>query len=127
MNVLLDTCALLWLAAGDDHLSPKALARIEEAGLVYVSVLSGFEVALKARRGKLRLPATPDEWFHTTIDHHGLTILPLALDDALRAPQLPDIHRDPCDRFMIASALRLAIPVATADSRFAEYGVATFC
>jgi len=123
MNILLDTCALLWLASGSDRLSAEARGRIESSGLVYVSVISGFEVALKCRRGKLLLPASPDEWLATTVDHHGLTLVPLDLSDAMRAPQLPDIHRDPCDRFIIATALRLGTPVVTADPHFPEYGV----
>jgi PIN domain nuclease of toxin-antitoxin system len=93
---------------------------------VYVSVMSGVEVALKVRRGKLELPATPEDWFRTVLSHHGLTLLPLDLEDAVRAPQLPDVHRDPCDRFLVAAALRLGVPVVTADPHFASYGVVTF-
>jgi PIN domain nuclease of toxin-antitoxin system len=122
-NVLLDTCAVLWLASGDKRLSADALAAIREAPIAYVSVVTAFEVALKHRAGKLDLPATPDEWFSTVVAHHGLTVLDLALADALRAPQLPDVHRDPCDRFILAAALRLSIAVVTADLRFAPYGV----
>lgn len=55
--------------------------------------------------------------------HHGLTLVSLELADAMRAPQLPDVHRDPCDRFIIATALRLGAPVVTTDPRFSEYGV----
>ena len=123
-NVLLDTCALLWLASGDDRLSDQARAAISEAPVAYVSVLSGFEVALKHRRGKLELPATPEEWFSTVLSHHGLTPVELTLADALRAPQLPDVHRDPCDRFIIAAALRLGVPVVTGDAVFGQYDVA---
>ncbi len=122
-NVILDTCALLWLAAGDRHLSPKAKLAIAEAPLAFVSVVSGFEIALKHRRGKLQLPARPEEWFETILAHHGLALLALNLSDAIRAPQLPDIHGDPCDRFIIAAALRLALPIVTTDAAFESYGV----
>lgn len=126
-NVLLDTCALLWLACGETRLSAACLKAIDAAPITYVSVISAFEVALKHRAGKLQLPATPDEWFYTVVAHHGLTLLPLTVADALRAPQLPDYHRDPCDRFIIAAAQRLSLPVVTADPRFAPYGVTVIC
>ena len=122
-NVLLDTCALLWLASGDSRLSADATKAIADAPLAYVSVISAFEVALKHRRGKLELPASPEEWFAAVIDHHGLTAVELTLADALRAPQLPDIHRDPCDRFIVAVAQRLDAHVVTADTRIGEYDI----
>jgi len=123
MSILLDTCALLWLASGDASLSGNARLRITDAAIAYVSVMSGFEISLKCRRGKRELPATPDEWMRGILEQHGLTVLPLTLPDAVRAPQLPDIHRDPCDRLIIAAALRLALPVVTGDPRFGDYGV----
>ena len=125
MNLLLDTCALLWLASGDERLSEAARIRISAAGVVYVSVVSGFEIALKCQRGKLELPASPAEWFAGIVDHHGLTSVPLDIDDAIRAPQLPDVHRDPCDRFIIACGQRLGVPIVTDDPRFAAYDIVT--
>ena len=127
MNVLLDTCALLWLASGDDKLSGQARARICEAPIAYVSAISGFEVALKHRRGNLHLPAEPTEWFSTVVEHHGLTVIPLDYPDAIQAPLLPEVHRDPCDRFILAAALRMNLPVATADGHFKDCGVEVFC
>ena len=124
MNVMLDTCALLWLAAGDAKLSEQARNCIDEAGVAFVSVISGFEVALKARRNKLKLPAQADEWFKAIAKHHGLEVVPLNMDDALKAPLLPTIHRDPCDRFIIAQAIRLNVPVVTGDDTFSAYGIA---
>ena len=125
MSLLLDTCALLWLAGGNRALSATARARIEAAPFVYVSVVSAFEIALKARQAKLVLPAAPADWFAAVVEHHGLTILSLDLADALCAPQLPAHHNDPCDRFIIAAALRLHLPVVTADPVFKQYGVQT--
>jgi PIN domain nuclease of toxin-antitoxin system len=123
MNIMLDTCALLWLAMGDARLSDFAKQAIDNAAFAFVSVISGFEITLKQRRGKLLLPAEPADWFNRIVTHHNLNVLALDLDDALRAPGLPDLHRDPCDRFIIAAALRLGVPVLTEDSVFADYGV----
>lgn len=121
--MILDTCALLWLAAGDKKLSRATLKEINEAAAVYVSAISGFEVAIKAHRGKLKLPLPPAEWFEKVVEHHGLTVLPLGLDVCIKAAELPPIHNDPCDRFIIAAAKLNDLPVVTTDERFEKYGV----
>ena len=121
--MILDTCALLWLASGDKKLSRAALKEINEASAVYVSAISGFEIATKAARGKLKLPGGPREWFEKIVEHHGLAILPLELNDCIAAAELPPIHNDPCDRFIIAAAKLRDLTVVTADEQFRKYGV----
>ena len=125
--LILDTCALLWLASGDKKLSRAALKEINEAPAVYVSAISGFEIAIKTAKGKLRLPNPPQIWFEKIIEHHGLAVLPLELDVCIAAAQLPPIHDDPCDRFIIAAAKLNDLPVVTADERFEKYGVTVLC
>jgi PIN domain nuclease of toxin-antitoxin system len=122
-SVILDTCALLWLASRDKKLSRSALKEINEAPAVYVSAISGFEIAIKVARGKLKLPSPPQEWFENIVEHHGLALLPLELNVCIAAAQLPPIHDDPCDRFIIAAARIGRLAVVTADERFEEYGV----
>lgn len=121
--MILDTCALLWLASGDKKLSRSALKEINEAAAVYVSAISGFEIAIKVARGKLKLPSPPQEWFEKVVEHHGLAVLPLELNVCITAAQLPPIHDDPCDRFIIAAARISDLAVVTADERFEEYGL----
>jgi PIN domain nuclease of toxin-antitoxin system len=121
--MILDTCALLWLASGHKKLSRAALKQINQAPRLYVSAISGFEVAIKAARGKLKLPLPAQEWFNQVADHHGIAILPLELDTCIAAAQLPPIHDDPCDRFIIATAKLNGLAVVTADERFERYGV----
>jgi PIN domain nuclease of toxin-antitoxin system len=125
--MILDTCALLWLASGSKRLSRATLKAINEAPVVHVSAISGFEIALKSARGKLMLPHPAPEWFEKVIAHHGLAVLPLDLNICLAAAALPPIHDDPCDRFIIASAKLNRLSVVTADERFAGYGVAVLC
>jgi PIN domain nuclease of toxin-antitoxin system len=57
--MLLDTCALLWLAHDQSKISGETLAKIESAAAVYISAISGFEIGLKHRSGKLTLPMQP--------------------------------------------------------------------
>lgn len=121
--MMLDTCALLWLASGEKKISRAALKQINEAPAVYVSAISGFEIAIKAGRGKLQLPHAPQDWFEKVIAHHGLTVLPLELNICIAAAQLPPIHNDPCDRFIIATARLNDLAVVTTDENFEKYGL----
>ena len=125
--ILLDTCAILWLAHDHGKLSADIRTRIDRATAVYVSAISGFEIGLKHRAGKLTLPMPPAEWLKGVIEHHSLSLLELDLDICVKASELPPIHRDPCDRFIIATAISKGIPVVTGDKRFAEYGVSVYC
>ncbi len=121
--MILDTCALLWLAQGGGPLSAKTTGLINSAPVVYLSAISGFEVGIKWQKGKLKLPASPQNWLKTIIEHHGLEVIPLNIDICVRSTLLPNIHNDPCDRMIIASAIFYAMPVVTQDQVFKEYGV----
>jgi len=121
--MLLDTCALLWLAHDQSKISPDTLSRIESAPAVYISAISGFEIGLKCRSRKLTLPRAPGDWIREVVEHHNLSIIDLDVETCVRATALPQIHRDPCDRFIIATALAKGIPVVTGDRRFSQYGV----
>jgi PIN domain nuclease of toxin-antitoxin system len=121
--MLLDTCALLWLAEDAKELSAAARQQIESSTVVYVSAISAFEIGLKHRVGKLVLPVPPGEWFRRIVEHHGLAVLPLGWEVCLAATELPPLHKDPCDRFIIATAKLRRLRVVTADPRFRDYGV----
>ena len=121
--MLLDTCALLWLAAGGAQLSARARAAIERAPALYVSAVTGFEVGVKVSKGKLVLPARPADWFDGVLRQHGIEVVPLDLATCLLATELPAVHADPCDRFIIATARRHQLAIVTADSRFRDYSV----
>src|SRR5438045_2551224 len=99
--MILDTCALLWLASGNRKLSRATLKQINAAAAVYVSAISGFEISLKTSAGRLGLPHPVETWFEQVTEHHGLTVLPLGLDVCIAAAKLPPIHDDPFDRLII--------------------------
>lgn len=121
--MILDTCALLFLANGDRRLSPAVREQLASAPVRWYCAISTFEIALKHRQGKLELPLAPLRWLERLQERYALT--ELALDSALcaAAAELPHHHRDPFDRFIIAAALRLRLPVVTIDPKFAPYGV----
>ena len=125
VSLLLDTCALLWLGGAPERLSPAARTRIEQTPFLHVSPVSLWEIALKHRLGKLELSLPPGEWFETLKRAYGFSLLPLDESIMLESAQLPLYHRDPADRFIIATAKIHSLDIVTGDERFAQYGVNT--
>jgi PIN domain nuclease of toxin-antitoxin system len=123
--VILDTCALLFLASGDRRLSRPAREQLATQTVRWFCAISSFEIALKHRQGKLELPLPPLRWLRELETRYGLTEVPLDSDLCTAAAELPRHHDDPFDRFIIAAALRLRVPVVTIDPKFAPYGVET--
>lgn len=122
-GILLDTCALIRLASGAGELSNAAMDVIAQSPLAYVSPISLWEIALKVKSGNLVIAGDPETFFSDVIENYDLTVLPLSLEVMVRSVNLPEIHKDPADRFIIASALLNGFSVITTDRRFPEYGV----
>lgn len=127
--VLLDTCAVIWLANGDP-LAPEALAAISHAALaegVFVSPASAWEVGLLSRVRSGNGPALtflpdPQSWFARFMAGPGIKEAPLLPEIAIASSHLPDpLHGDPADRFVIATARHHQIPVITRDSKIIDY------
>lgn len=126
MRVLIDTHAFLWWDLDDQRLSEKADEVIRDGrNDVVVSAGSIWEVAIKAVRGRLDLPADLDEYFSDRLRRYRWT--PLAIDErhAVRAASLPRIHGDPFDRMLVAQAQLESIPIVTADPAIGRYEVET--
>jgi len=126
--ILLDTCTLLWLAADQTRLSPQAKQALESnAGALFLSAISAFEIGSKLQRGALALPAsgvlTPEDWYAEALDFHGVRELPVTGVIALESTLLPLHHRDPCDRIIIATAREKSLTVLTPDPLIAAYEV----
>ena len=120
--ILLDTCALLWLAADQGKLSNKAKKTIEKnAGALFISAISAFEIAVKARNGKLKFPFTPLRWYDETISFHGISELPVTGEIACAAVELPSLHNDPCDRIIIATSKIHEFAILTCDHLIGQY------
>jgi PIN domain nuclease of toxin-antitoxin system len=124
VNVLLDTCALLALARGE--LPQRAAGALRSAPEAVVSVVSPWEVAIKVAGGKLRLREPPIQWFLGLSERYRLRELPLDSHVACVAAALPQIHRDPFDRVLVALATTHTLTVLTSDENIPKYrGVKT--
>lgn len=120
--ILLDTCVLLWLLAEPQKLSARAHRVIAESrGTLTVSAISAFEIALKVQKRRLVLPLPAEEWWSTTLAHHGVECIPVSAEIALASVALPQHHHDPADRIIIATAAHHAAMVVTSDAQFQNY------
>jgi PIN domain nuclease of toxin-antitoxin system len=118
VRLLLDTHVLIWWDEGA-RLSREARAAIVDADQVYVSAVSGWEIAIKTALGRLRPLRTVEE----AIVESGFEELPVRLRHAAALGELSSHHRDPFDRMLIAQAQVDGLAIVTRDSAFALYDV----
>ena len=124
--LLLDTHVWIWYLDGAGDLLPPHvvdLLRTAAAGPgLLVSDISAWEVGTKAARGRLRLMPSPAAWIERAGRQPGLGYVPLDRQILLGSTQLPgDLHGDPADRILIATAALSAIPLVTADRAILDY------
>jgi PIN domain nuclease of toxin-antitoxin system len=128
MKYLLDTHVVLWAAENSPLLSDKAKAAIlDETIEKYVSIVSAWEVAIKLGTKKLTLNGGLSEFFHI-IDENGYFTISVEREYLHLIPQLPDHHRDPFDRMLIATAISEEMTLLTADENIHKYKIfVSFC
>jgi len=119
MRFLLDTNVLIWLVAGSRNLGPRARQTISGAGSLFVSEVSLLEISVKVSINKL--PSIGS--FAATMGQLGIHRTHIDDRYLARLERLPLLHRDPCDRMLVAQALSDDLTVLTADPVFAKYGV----
>lgn len=123
MNALLDTHALLWWLLDDPQLSAKARDTIAAASNhIFVSSASAWELSIKHRIGKLPDAGELVEKLPSYLRKERFEILPISLEHALLAGNLPGPHRDPFDRMLMAQSKLEKLPLITSDPVFKEYG-----
>ncbi len=116
--ILLDTHVLLWLRAGSERLGTRARRIIDEAWQssgVCVSAISYWEVALLKEKGRIRFPEDIGLWRQEQLAQ-GMVEFPVSGAIGIRAAILSDLHGDPADRLIVATALE-GHTLVTADER----------
>lgn len=120
--IILDTHIWVnWILKGEVALSPAIVRAMQAETRLAVSAISCFEVTMLASRGKLELPLTVSEWLEEALEKSGVESLPVTCVIANRAVSLSEVHRDPADRIIIATALVHGAKLASLDSVFPEY------
>jgi PIN domain nuclease of toxin-antitoxin system len=122
MRLLLDTHALLWWLAGNEEL-PVDVRRAIDANASYVSAASAWEIATKARIGKLPNARLIAYDFAERVRREGFLELPITLSHGERAGSLPGPHKDPFDRMLIAQAQAENLVLVSNERAFDDYGI----
>lgn len=122
MNVLLDTCAILFLSLDDPCVQPSTLGILENARSVAVSAISAAELACLSERGKVELPVHWRMWLRQAIHRNGWESLPITMDLVEEAWALPGtFHADPADRILTATARSESRLLLTTDRKIRDY------
>ncbi len=126
MRVLLDTCTFLWIVKGTPHLSQRARTLVEAPETeVLLSVVSHWEIGLKAGIGKLSLAESAHAFVLRNRQRHGIDSLPLDESAFAHLERLPPHHRDPFDRLLICQAIADGLVLLTPDPAIQRYPVRT--
>lgn len=120
--ILLDTHLWFWFINQEVERYPRTWQdALETTECLAVSVVSCIEVALAQKKGRLILPCPVREWIDEALEPSGITLLPLKTAACVKATELSDIHRDPFDRLIVATAIEEDATLATLDSLVRSY------
>ncbi len=121
MRLLLDTHILLWCLEGDANLPERARELILSADETYASSANLWEIVIKISLGKLKIDTDLQDMLHAIRDS-GFELLAIRPEHVLKLPDLPELHRDPFDRILIAQSLVEPLHLVTCDTVMAKYG-----
>jgi PIN domain nuclease of toxin-antitoxin system len=119
-DLLLDTCAVLWLAQGAD-MTPTSRTAIADRN-VNVSPISAWEIANLVRKGRIAATLPVANWFHQTVGKMAARMPPLSVEVLTSSCSLPGSPPDdPADRIIIATARQADMTVVTRDRKILDY------
>src|SRR6266702_2439957 len=122
--LLLDTHVLVWSVEDNPRLGPRAKHAINRAAReerVAVSAITPWEIALLVSKGRLKLTADVMEWLRAALSLSGVRLSPLEPAIAVASTRLPwEMHADPADRILVATARNLGATLVTADHALLE-------
>jgi PIN domain nuclease of toxin-antitoxin system len=124
MNALLDTHTFLWWVADAPQLSKTVKDFISNPdNKIFFSAASAWEIIIKVGTSKLTLPEESDIYITSRLTSNRFQILSVDLSHTLQIAKLPDLHRDPFDRIIIAQSQVTGMPILTIDRLIIQYPV----
>lgn len=124
MRLLLDSHTVIWAVDQPSRLGPDATALLQDlSNELLISAATIWELPIKSGLGRLTLSIPFREWMHQAVADLDASVLPVTIEYADVQADLPDHHRDPFDRLIIAQATSERIPVVSNDSALDAYGV----
>jgi PIN domain nuclease of toxin-antitoxin system len=124
MRLVLDTHVLLWWHDQPARLTEAAYGAISDPGNeVFLSVVNGWEIQIKAQLDKLTLSKPLRVLFQEELATNGFRLLPVTLEHVYALDSFPLHRRDPFDRLLIAQAHQEGLTLVTHDPKFAAYSI----
>ena len=124
MKYLLDTMVWLWSVGSTDKIGKAGLEILTSGDQeVYFSAASSWELAIKAKLGKFRLPEEPVKYVPKRLAEQGIRSLSVTQNHSLKVYDLAFHHHDPFDRLIIAQALSEGLVILTSDRVFEKYPI----
>ncbi len=126
MKYLLDTHTFLWFATDNPRISEKAKQIIQNRkNQLLLSAASVWEISIKYSIGKISLSTDLDNFISESLRNYNLTPLPISIPHSIEVSRLPEIHRDPFDRMLIAQSRIENAGIITTDKDITKYDVKT--
>ncbi|MEH2240363.1 type II toxin-antitoxin system VapC family toxin [Nostoc sp.] len=124
MRLLFDTHTFLWWIIDSSRLSSMVRTNISDSNNeLFFSAASAWEIATKAKLGKLILPKIPEQFISEQLLINSIQSLPIDISHAVRVYHLPSHHKDPFDRILVAQSQLENLPILTIDPLISQYDV----
>ena len=121
---LIDTHCWLWWHIDPDRLGKRTIKLIEnQESTIFFSIVSAWEIVIKYNSKKIELPLPPSDYIRKRLEISYMEVIPVNLSHVLQVEKLPDHHKDPFDRLLIAQAITEKLTVITADRQFQDYKI----
>ena len=125
MRYLLDTHAFLWFVLDDQRISKEARSIIEDSkNKIYFSAASAWEIAIKTKLARLKIKGEFESFIIEQLSTNSFVPLSITISHSLYTEQLPQIHKDPFDRIIIAQSKLEDLPLISKDKKIRKYKLA---
>jgi len=121
--IVVDTHVLIWWTNAPHKLAPSAREALEKTEVVAVSVITGWEIGVLARRKRIEIEGDALSWMRNLEGGRNLLILPVTLEISAQAAEWHETLRDPIDCLIAATALAHNASLITKDDRIRTSGV----
>jgi PIN domain nuclease of toxin-antitoxin system len=123
--LLVDTHTLIWMVEEAPRLGAKTAEALNRAGRenrIAVSAITPWEIGILVSKGRLQLGTDVMEWIRAALAKPGVRLVPLEPEIAVASTRLPfEMHADPADRILAATARHLGATLVTADLALLEF------
>jgi PIN domain nuclease of toxin-antitoxin system len=127
MRILIDTHVFIWWTSDSQKLSPRVYNLLTNPNTeALLSIVSIWEMQIKLSLGKLQLKVSLPELVNDEIRRNRIELLQLDISHIYALSSLPQHHRDPFDRLLIAQSMSEGLEIVSVDENFDAYGVQRF-